>query len=235
MPLHDPTTDPSFDGVLATATTADGSEIVLVRRRGLFTIRVDGRELMSSGARASEEMLARIGCAGLEAGARVLVGGLGLGYTLRAALDRLGSEAQVTVAELLDAVVEWHEGPLGPLAGHPTRDPRVSVRTGDIATLLAGAPSTFDAILLDVDNGPSDLTTEDNADLYEGAGLLRLLRALRPNGRLAVWSARPEPGFTERLERLGARPRSMTLAPRPGAPAHHTVITATRPAKLPPA
>jgi spermidine synthase len=180
----------------------DGGELVLYRRGGEFVIRVDGRELMSSRAHGSEEEMATRACTGLAAGARVLVGGLGLGYTLRAALDALPAAADVVVAEVVPAVVEWNRGPLAPLAGRPLDDARVRVHAGDVAQAMRGG-TRFDAILLDVDNGPVALTRKANHVLYSPTGLMTARAALRPRGQLAVWSAHRDDRFVTRLRKAG--------------------------------
>lgn len=166
--------------------------------------------LMSSVAHGSEEEMAFLGCAHLARARRprVLVGGLGLGYTLRAALDALPGSAEVVVGELLTPIVRWHrEGPLGSLANRPLEDPRVDVRTSDVRKLVEGAEGEFDAILLDVDNGPEALVQAANGWLYGDAGLAALTRALRPGGALVVWSGFPDRGFAARMRAAGLEAR----------------------------
>lgn len=182
----------------------------LVRDSTGLTIRLDGLTLMAESAHGSEGAMARIACAGLaEAPApRVLVGGLGLGYTLRATLDALPADAEVVCAELLSSIVEWHRtGPLGPLAAHPIEDPRVHLHEGDIVALFAaraaGAAPEWDAILLDVDNGPIPLTVVSNWWLYAAEGLEALTQSLRPGGTLVVWSAGDDDRFVARMRRAG--------------------------------
>jgi spermidine synthase len=181
------------------------AEIVLSRRGDEYAIRVSGRELMNSRVHGSEEALARLACARLAGRhrARVLIGGLGMGYTLAAALDRLGADAQVIVAEIVPAVVKWNRGPLSHLAGHPLRDLRVTVQPVDVAAVLSAGTRTFDAVLLDVDNGPEGLSRAANDWLYAPAGLAAAGGALRPGGVLAVWSASASPEFAGRLVRAG--------------------------------
>jgi spermidine synthase len=133
----------------------------------------------------------------------VLVGGLGMGFTLRATLDILPPDAIVVVAELVPAVVEWNRGPLGPLAGHPLKDKRVRVHVGDVAVTLSSSPCRFDAVLLDVDNGPAAFTSPDNARLYDDRGLAVAHAALKIGGVLAVWSARDDRKFEQRLRYVG--------------------------------
>ncbi len=177
---------------------------MLHHRNGEFVIRVQGQELMSSRVHGSEEAMARLGCAGLRTrrGARVLVGGLGLGYTLRATLEELGPGARVVVAELSAAIVEWNRGPLAPLAGRPLEDSRVQVEVADVGRVMR-ASGPFHAILLDVDNGPVALTRQANAGLYGSAGLAAAHEALVPGGVLVVWSAGPDERFSRRLGQAG--------------------------------
>lgn len=185
-----------------TLATAPGG-YALKARGGEYLVLVGGRVLMGSRAHGSEDALARVGCAGLRAGARVLVGGLGFGFTLRAALDALGPDARVTVAELSAPVVEWNRGPLAPLAGRPLEDARVDVEVRDVREVLAAARARFDAVLLDVDNGPFAVAAPGNAALYAEAGLRQLARALRPGGRAVVWSAGDDAAFLKRLAAVG--------------------------------
>lgn len=168
-----------------------------------LAIRVDGRELMSSRMHGSEDALADLGCAPVEgrADVRVLVGGLGMGFTLAAALRRVGPEGRVVVAELVPAIVRWNRGLLGHVAGHPLADPRASIHEGDVGEAIRAAPDAWDAILLDVDNGPKGLTRPSNDWLYGWHGLAAAHAALRPGGVLAVWSAAPDVAFTRRMQR----------------------------------
>ncbi|WP_339095589.1 hypothetical protein WDJ50_13430 [Deinococcus sp. VB142] len=155
-------------------------------------------------------------------GARVLVGGLGMGFTLAEALRHLGPDARVVVAELVPQVVEWNRADLGECAGWPLRDPRVQVEVADVGAAM-GKSGPFDAILLDVDNGPEGLTRDDNGRLYSPAGLRRAWEALRPGGVLAVWSAHPAPAFTRKLEKAGFGVRVEQVRERVGKGAIHTV------------
>lgn len=191
--------------LLAQATTSSGRLMTLHEHDGSFLIRIDGVELMSTRQHHSERRLAEVACERLHdcAAPRVLIGGLGLGFTLRAALAGLGPEAQVTVVELLPAVVEWNLNPAYGLAADALQDPRVSVVIGDVARVIRRRPGSFDAILLDVDNGASGLTTAANDRLYDAAGLERAKAAIRPGGCLAVWSAVDDPAFRERLRGRG--------------------------------
>lgn len=192
---------------LDSAPLPDGSgELRLFRRGREFSVRLGiGVELMNSRQHGSEEALARLGCAGLAGRARprVLVGGLGLGFTLRATLAALGPGAEVVVAELVPALVGWARGPLAPVFGDVLDDPRVEVRIGDVGALLRASRADFDAILLDVDNGPDALTVPANDALYGPAGLGAARAALRPGGVLAVWSAAQDAAFGRRLAQIG--------------------------------
>jgi spermidine synthase len=182
----------------------DGTEMTLARRDRELLILAGGKPLMSSRMHGSEQALATLACGRLPAGeACVLVGGLGMGFTLRAALDLLPGDATVVVAELVPAVVEWNRGPLGPLADHPLRDRRVQVDQRDVADTLRSSPGRFDAILLDVDNGPDAFTSSGNAGLYSDAGLSAARTALRGSGVLAVWSAWEDRRFEQRLRYNG--------------------------------
>jgi spermidine synthase len=217
---------------LGRVTTPDGNTLLLYVRDGVYSIRVNGLELMSSRAHGSEEALARLGCTflGKKKEPRVLVAGLGMGYTLRAALDCLPGDARVMVSEYFSAVVDWCRGPLAPLAGNPLDDPRVSVRQGDVASLVSRQSGFFDAVLLDVDNGPSALTVSSNARLYSETGVAMFYRALRPGGVLALWSAdHPEKAFCRRLRKTGFDVRTETVLVRPGAKGpRHTILLAQR-------
>ncbi len=164
----------------------------------------NGKSLMSSRMHGSEQALAAFALRRLQVpDARVLVGGLGMGFTLRATLDLLAGDATVVVAELVPAVVEWNRGALGTLAGHPLRDARVQVEIGDVADTLHASPGGFDAVLLDVDNGPDAFTATTNARLYSDQGLAAARAALKPGGVLAVWSAWEDRRFEQRLRYAG--------------------------------
>ena len=191
--------------LLGEARTSDGTLMALTRRGGEYVIHADGKSLMSSRMHGSEEALATFGCRNLgdRAEPRVLIGGLGMGFTLRSALDRLPPPARVVVAELVPEVAAWNRGPLGPLAGHPLRDPRVRLELRDVGAVLRASTAAFDAVLLDVDNGPSALTARDNAGLYADGGIAAVREALAPGGTLAVWSAREDRGFEHRLRYAG--------------------------------
>ncbi|KPK55337.1 MAG: hypothetical protein AMS22_04730 [Thiotrichales bacterium SG8_50] len=208
-------------------------ELQLYKRCDEFSIKLKGRgELMCSRVHGSEVALAELGCSRLTAhsAARVLIGGLGMGFTLAATLQQLGASAEVVVAELVPAVVEWNRGPLADLAGRPLTDARVTVRIGDVARILTAERQAYDAILLDVDNGPEGLTRKDNDWLYAVDGLAASFAALRPLGVLAVWSAGPDRHFAERMRKVGfdvEETRVRAHASRRGA--QHTIWLAGRP------
>ena len=192
--------------LLDTATVPlDGGELRLLRRGAEFSIRSGTRELMNSRAHGSEEALAEIACARIAARAhpQILIGGLGMGFTLRAALAALGPDARVVVGELVPAVVAWNRGPLADLSGRSLEDARVSILETDVADPIRCARSDYDAILLDADNGPEGLSRAANDRLYDLAGLSAARAALRPGGVLAVWSAGPDANFARRLRTAG--------------------------------
>jgi len=193
------------DGILDRVVMPDGGELVLHHRDGVFTVRANGLELISSRGRGSEEALAEIGCSALPNGRppHVLVGGLGIGYTLRAALDRLPVRSEITVVERFTHVVRWNRELLGALVRHPLDDPRVTVAVGDLFDVLAAERSGYHLILLDVDNGPGDLAVASNRRLYDRRGIERIRSALRESGVLVVWAATPAPEFRLRLEGTG--------------------------------
>lgn len=180
-------------------------ELRLYRRGGEFSIRFDAGELMNSRAHESEDALADLACAKIadRPKPRVLVGGLGMGFTAAAVLKHLGAAGRVVVAELAPAVVEWNRGPLAELAGRPLQDARLRVREIDVGRVIREAPQAYDAILLDVDNGPGGLACKANDRLYSMAGLKAAHAALRPAGVLAIWSAASDRAFCKRLRRAG--------------------------------
>jgi len=187
--------------IIATARTPDGGEMVLYQHDRDFSIKINDQDLMHSRQHESELELARLGCAHL-AGRKtpsILIGGLGMGYTLRQALDMLSPHAQVVVGELLDAVVEWNREFFGKLNGQPLEDERVDLKTGDIVELISRSKGRFDTILLDIDNGPSAMTDSSNRRLYGREGIRACRSALRKNGCLAVWSADPSKKFEQLL------------------------------------
>lgn len=187
-----------------------GEKMALIRRAGEFIIELDGCELMSNTLTGSEESLATEALRRIE-GRKILIGGLGMGFTLRAALDAAGPDAEIVVAELVPQVLKWNQGPLAPQAGYPLNDPRASVRLGDVA-LQFRQPAEWDAILLDVDNGPVAFTVFENYKLYEPEGIAALRRALRPGGILGVWSCGLNKTFERRLKRGGFTVETLKIA-----------------------
>lgn len=210
----------------------DGGELRLLQRDSEFSIRFTGiqGELMNSRTHGSEDALGRIPCEALVAqpGVRVLIGGLGMGFTLRAALDCLGADAQVEVAELVPGVIRWNQEHLGQCAGHPLEDPRVEVVSADVAQVIRGARTAYDAILLDVDNGPEGLTHPDNDQLYASDGLAAAYGALKPRGTLAVWSASPSKRFSARLKATGFSVTEERVRAHGGKGARHVIWLARR-------
>ena len=223
--------------LLDSAPVPGGGELRLLQDGEHHVIKITGcGDLMSTRMHGSEEALAEIGCVGIaaRAGARVLVGGLGFGFTLAAALARLRPDAQVIVAELVPAVVAWNRDLVGAHAGHPLRDLRVAVHTGDVAEPMRREPGAWDAILLDVDNGPEGLTREANDGLYSHAGLAVAHAALRPRGVLAVWSAHRDATFAARLHDSGFAVEEIGVRAHAGRGARHRVWRATKRAGSPP-
>jgi spermidine synthase len=206
-------------------------ELQLFRRDDEFSISVDGvGVLMSTWAHGSEDALAELACSRIadRPRPRVLIGGLGMGFTLAAALHRLGADAQVEVAELVPAVVAWNRGALGEHAGHPLRDARATVREGDVARILKTERQAYDAILLDVDNGPEGFTRKKNDWLYTTDGLTASYRALRPEGVLAIWSAGPSRDFTALLQKVGFKMRQRRVYEHDNKGSLHTIWLAER-------
>jgi spermidine synthase len=210
----------------------DGGELKLSQRGDEFSIKLSGKrgELMNSQNYNSEKVLSQLGCAHIKPhhDAHILVGGLGMGYTLAAALKAVNAESQVTVAELVPEVVKWNRGPLGNCAGNPLQDQRTNVHIGDVKELLTSRLPTFDAILLDVDNGPKGLTHSDNNWIYSEDGLKDIYDTLAPNGMLAIWSAGPDYLFTIRLKKIGFRVDTRTAQARPRKGSQHTIFLAKK-------
>ena len=217
---------------LDTATLPDGSGTLRLKQRGgEFSIMLGSNELMNSRLSGSEEALAGLACGRLAGRAkpRLLIGGLGMGFTLRAALAALPAEATVEVAELIPEVAQWARGPMASVFGGCLDDPRVTVSILDVAQAIAAAPGAWDAILLDVDNGPEGLTVAANDRLYGEAGLGAAKAALRPGGVLAIWSQGPDPSFTRRLKSAGFVTEEHSVrASRTGRGARHVIWLATR-------
>jgi spermidine synthase len=187
--------------LLARTLLPDGTLMKLTRRGDEYFILANGATLMSSRMHGSEEALATFACqpAQTKKQSSVLIGGLGMGFTVRATLDLLPPDATIIVAELVPAVVEWNRGPLGHLAGHPLNDHRVRIETANVADTLNSSPAQFDVVILDVDNGPVALTAAKNAALYDHHGIAAAHEALKPDGILGVWAAQPDPQFERRL------------------------------------
>ena len=208
---------------LAEASVPGGETLKLSKRGEEFSIRVDGYELMNSRAHGSEEVLAQEGIKRLKGDTpkKILIGGLGMGYTLRAALDAAGEEDTITVAELVPELVEWNRNHYGHLAGHPLNDPRTKVFVGDVGDAMAQGP--WDAILLDVDNGPDGLTRSENSSLYSRQGLLKAKGHLAPGGILGVWSAHDDPAFTSRLKKCNMKVDIVRIKARIKRGSRHTL------------
>ena len=219
---------------LDTAQVPGGAELRLMRRGGDFMITLDRTELMNSRMSGSEEALATMTAERLAGrkGQHWLVGGYGMGFTLRAALAVLGSDARLTVAELVPKIVEWARGPMAGLTGGCLDDPRVTLVQADVALQIAAARNAYDAILLDVDNGPDGLVRAGNDRLYTREGLAAARAALTPGGVLAVWSAGKDPVFAGRLRKAGFAVEEVQVRARSnGKGAKHTIWFAVRPGR----
>jgi spermidine synthase len=232
MPLADPVASDSDDEELVDhALAPDGTRLTLRCRNNEYGIQVDGWELMSTEARSSEEALARLSCAPLadRADSKILIGGLGMGFTLRETLDVLPADARVTVIEVVAAVVDWNRRYLRDRNGDPLADPRVTVVVSDIVPWVRESTETFDAILLDVDNGPEQLAFASNQSLYTIDGLEMLKARLQPSGVLAIWSGARVRQFEARLDEAGLRTETHAIAAAiPGGP-DHTVYVVSHP------
>ncbi len=211
---------------------AGGKELRLYQHDADFSIKTGNVELMNSRMHGSEEELARLACREIlnHSEPLILIGGLGMGFTLRAALDVLPFDAKVLVAELIPAVVKWNQGVLAPLAGHPLRDERVTLHEGDVRQKIKSVKGEYSAILLDVDNGPKRLFQEDNNRLYSVNGLHAARAALRPRGSLGIWSSGPDADFTQRLYSVGFEVAEVRVNARAGRKAggHHLIWLARR-------
>lgn len=220
---------------LDTATMPDGGgDLKLMRRGSEYSIMAGSIELMNSRLSGSEEALATLVAAKLKGHPRhdVLIGGLGMGFTLRAALAAWGPDATITVGELVPQVVAWARGPLAEVYKGCLDDPRVTIREGDVGALIRAGAGTYNAILLDVDNGPEGLTRRANDNLYDLEGLAAAQRALRPGGVLAVWSSAPHPSFTKRLRQAGYDVDEVKVRANAGrSGARHVIWIATSPAR----
>src|ERR1700761_3797856 len=208
-------------------------ELRLMQRGEEFSMMLGPNELMNSRLSGSEEALATLTCKKIEAVKRphLLVGGLGMGFTLRAALAVLDTHARITVAELVPAVIAWARGPMLHIFGESLTDPRADIREADVIDMIKTSPSAFDAILLDVDNGPEALVRKANDALYDLKGLQSIRRALRPGGILAVWSSAPNAAFSKRLRSADFEVNEVGLrATSKGSGARHVIWFATKPA-----
>ena len=207
-------------------------QLRLMQRGAEFSMRLGQNELMSSRLSGSEEALATLACRRIEAvkSPHILIGGLGMGFTLRAALAVLGSDARIMVAELVPAVIAWARGPMADIFGDSLDDPRASIREADVVDVIASHDSAFDAILLDVDNGPEGLIRKANDALYDLKGLNAIRRALRPGGVLAVWSSGPNPLFSKRLRAAGFDVNEVAVrATTKRSGSRHVIWFATKP------
>lgn len=221
--------------LLGTGIIPNGGDELKLFSRALkggdeFSIMLGGTELMNSRKSGSEEALATLTCERVlpREAPKILIGGLGMGFTLRAALPLLPDDARVTVAELVPAVVDWARGPMAELYGSSLDDPRVDIHVKDVAASVGEADEAFDAILLDVDNGPDGLTHESNEAIYSAAGLKAARKALRKNGVLAVWSSAPDAGFTQRLKKCSFAVKEVKVRGRGNRGAHHVIWLATK-------
>jgi spermidine synthase len=217
--------------VLEQVTTPDGSTQALVERDGEYMIWVNGRELMSTRHAFSEQQLGVVGCQPLRGrkGARVLIGGLGLGFTLRAALENLDGDARVVVAELMPEVVKWNQNPAYPLASAALANHRTEVVLGDVAALIAKSSARFDTILLDADNETTAMNTAGNSSLYQPAGLASIARALKPQGTVVYWSVGDDPILVKRLTKAGFTVEARRVRKHATSTAgYHVLIVARR-------
>ncbi|TPK16803.1 hypothetical protein FJ872_17585 [Mesorhizobium sp. B2-5-9] len=215
---------------LDSAKTPDGQQELRLKQRGSeFSIMLGTNELMNSRLSGSEEALAKLSCQRIAGHRRpsILIGGLGMGFTLRAALAELGDNAEIVVAELVPAVVAWARGPMAEIFAGSLDDPRVTIRETDVGQLIRSAPIAWDAILLDVDNGPEGIVHKGNDALYSVAGLAAARTALRPGGVLAVWSQGPDAGFTRRLKQAGFAVEEVNTRANGKRGARHVIWIAT--------
>ena len=207
-------------------------ELRLMRRGAEFSMMLGQNELMNSRLSGSEEALATLACRRIDGvkGPHLLIGGLGMGFTLRAALAVLDAQARITVAELVPAVIVWARGPMADIFGDSLTDPRADIREADVVEMIKASPSAFDAILLDVDNGPEALIRKANDALYDLKGLQSIRRSLRPGGILAVWSSGPNTAFSKRLGAADFEVNEVGLrATTKRSGAHHVIWFATKP------
>ena len=185
------------------AVSPDGTRLELVEHDGEYIIKADDLPLMSTRMHFSEMELARLVCTNLKSNAKVMIGGLGLGYTLRSALDLIPKDGVVVQVELVPEVIEWNKGPLGPFNNHPLKDTRTEIVQDDISKVIRQSQNNYDSIMLDVDNGPSPLINERNAWLYTNQGLQSIRKALKNQGQVAIWSANDDTRFISHMKRNG--------------------------------
>ncbi|WP_322416589.1 spermidine synthase [Mesorhizobium huakuii] len=219
---------------LDSAKTGDGAQELRLKRRGNeFSIMLGTNELMNSRLSGSEQALAKLSCQRIadHRQPRILIGGLGMGFTLRAALAELGKDAGIVVAELVPAVVAWARGPMAEVFGGCLDDPRVAIQETDVRQLIQSGPAAWDAILLDVDNGPEGIVHKGNDALYSLAGLGVARTALKPGGVLAVWSQGPDSGFTRRLKQAGFAVEEVNTRANGKRGARHVIWIATNGAR----
>lgn len=214
---------------LGEARTPNGTLLALFRHDGAYLIRADGVELMSTRRHLSEDRLAEVACAPLRevAGVRVLIGGLGLGFTLRAALRQLGADAEVVVAEFMEAVIAWNANPAYDLSWEAMGDPRVRIVHDDVTNVLQANPGGFNAIMLDTDNGPDGMLMSENARLYAARGIATTVAALRAGGSIAYWSVGDDPRFVDALQRAGLGVTTQHVRAHATAGPMHTLYVAT--------
>lgn len=215
---------------LGEANTPNGTVIALYRHDGAYLIRADGVELMSTRRHLSEDRLADVACEPVRdrEGARVLIGGLGLGFTLRAALRHLRDDAEVVVAELVEEVIAWNANPDYRISVDAMRDARVSIVHDDVSAVLRANPAGFDAIMLDTDNGPDGMLMSENAPLYSARGITLTKEALRPGGRIAYWSVGDDPRFAGALRNAGLLVETLRVRAHDTAGPMHTLYVASR-------
>ena len=214
---------------LGEAKTPDGTVLQLYRHDGAYLIRADGVELMSTRRHLSEDKLAEVACAPLATrrGARVLIGGLGLGFTLREALRHLGPDAEVVVAELVAEVITWNANPEYALSAEAMADPRVRIVHDDVSNVLRKNVGGFDAIMLDTDNGPEGMIMKENSRLYAVRGIANTMAALRSGGTIAYWSVGDDPDFERSLKNAGLDVKAMKVRAHTTSGPYHTLYIAT--------
>ncbi len=214
---------------LGEARTPNGTVLALYRHDGAYLIRADGVELMSTRRHLSEDRMAEVACAPIREvpSARVLIGGLGLGFTLRAALRAVGPDAEVVVAELVDEVIAWNANPAYGLSADAMADPRVRVVHDDVINVLRANPGGFNAIMLDTDNGPDGMLMTENARLYAARGIAATVAALRPDGLIVYWSVGDDPRFVGMLQDARLRIETLRVRAHDTSGPMHTLYVAT--------